>query len=195
MRLSKTFWLILGIGISVIVLGVLGWVYLDQRGEQRRLNDSLADAQQTHSTLISQKGDLESQLIQSEIELAEAEALLDVVKASFPESVESIEYDEELFDIADDCNLDITSLTASEPSDAEVDSVTYSITSFVVVVEGEVDDMLDFIDTIATSEYFTGTTHFANATIEMVNIQVPQGEEEGEPSATINLVIYGYQGE
>jgi hypothetical protein len=204
MRISKTFWLILGIGISVIVVGVLIWVYFDQRGEQQRLENSLSDAQQTHSTLISQKGDLESQLTQSEIELAEAESLLDETKASFPESVESIEYGEALFDIADDCDLDITELTASEPSDQEVESVTYSITSFEIVVESEsagysdkviVNNMLDFIDTIATSEYFTDTTHFANATIELVNIQFPQGEEEGEPSATINLVIYGYQGE
>ena len=190
MRLSKTFWLILGIGISVIAVGVLGWFYLNQRGEQQRLDDNLTVAQSTYSTLVSQRDNLESQLTQSESELAQAESFLLEAKASFPGSVESIEYDDALFGIADDCDLEITKLTASEPSDQEAETITYITASFTVYVEGEVADILDFINTIATSEYFT------NATIELVNMQVPEPEEEnGEPSATINLVIYGYQGE
>ena len=189
MKLSKTFWLILGIGIAVIAVGVLGWVYLDQRGEQKTLNESLSGAQTTLPTLISQRDNLESQLAQSESELAQAESSLREAKASFPESVESIEYDEALFDIADDCKLEITNLTASEPSDEEAETITYITASFTVDVEGTVAHILDFINTIATDE------DFANATIELVNMQVPEPEEEGEPSATINLVIYGYQGE
>ena len=203
MNISKTTWLILGIGIFIIAIGILGWLYLEQRGEQKTLTDSLAQANVAYPSLVSQKGNLESQLTQSETDLAEAVLLLAEVEVIFPESVESIEYDEELFDIADDCDLQIIELTASEPDALEVESVTYSITSFTVVVESDygysdkiiVDNMLDFVDTIATSEYFTDTTHFANAIIELVNIQIPQGEEEGEPSATINLVIYGYKGE
>jgi len=188
MRLSKTFWLILGIGISVIAVGILGWFYLEQRGDGQRLDDSLSSAQVTLPTLVSQRGDLESQLTQSDSELAEAESWLNELKAIF-ESVESIEYDEALFDIADDCNLEITRLTALEPRDEEVETITYITASFTVDVEGTVAHILDFIDTIATDEDFT------NATIGLVNMQVPEPEEEGKPSATINLVIYGYQGE
>jgi len=189
MKLSKTFWLILGIGISVIAVGILGWFYLDQRGEQQRLDDNLEVAQRTYSILVSQRDDLESQLSQSESELAQAESLLREAKARFPESVESIEYDAALFGIADDCDLEITKLTASEPSDEEAETITYITASFTVDVEGTVAHILDFINTIATDEDFT------NATIEMVNMKVPEPDEEGEPSATINLVIYGYQGE
>jgi len=195
MRLSRTFWLILGIGISVIAVGILGWVYLDQRGEHKRLDDNLAVAQRTYSILVSQRDDLESQLSQSESELAQAESLLREAKASFPESVESIEYDDALFGIADDCDLEITKLTASEPSNEEAETITYITASFTVDVEGEVADILDFINTIATSEYFTNVTNFTNAVIKSVTMQVPEPDEEGEPSATINLVIYGYQGE
>jgi hypothetical protein len=203
MNISKTTWLILGIGISIIAIGILGWLYLEQRSEQKTLTDSLAQANVAYPSLVSQRDNLESQLTQSETDLAEAVLLLSEVELIFPESVESIEYDEEIFDIADDCNLEIIELTASEPGDQAVESVTYSITSFTVVVESDygysdkiiVNNMLKFVDTIANSEYFTDTTHFANATIELVNIQVPQGEEEGEPSATINLVVYGYKGE
>jgi len=199
MKLSRTAWLILGIGIFAIAIGSLFWVYLEQRGEQQRLDDSLSVAQATLPTLVSERANLESQLSQSESELAQARSLLYEVKASFPESVESIEYDEALFDIADDCDLEIMELTASEPSDEEVESitysdeevesVTYSVASFTVEVEGTVAHILDFINTITTDEYFI------NATIERVDMQVPEPDEDETPSATIDLIIYGYQGE
>ena len=197
MKLSRTAWLILGSGIFVIAFVSLYMVFLQQGREQERLDDSLSVAQTTLPTLVAERDDLASQLTQLESELAQARSLLYKVKAKF-QSVESIEYGEALFDIADDCDLEITKLTASEPRDKEVESepideetqaVTYAITSFTVEVEGTVAHILDFINTIATSEYFT------NATIEMVNMDVPEPDEEGEPSATIDLIIYGYQGE
>jgi len=194
MKLSRTFWLILGIGISVIAVGILGWFYLDQRGEQQRLDDNLAVAQRTYPTLVSQRDDLENAL-------AQATSLLNAARSGFPDSVDSIRVDEKLFEIADDC--EITKLTASEPSDEKVEGITYITAPFVVDVKGEVADILDFINTIATDEYFI------NATIELVDIVVPEPLTEKEkrgltedeikeakkPSATINLVIYGYQGE
>ena len=202
MKLSRTAGLILGIGVFAIAFVSLYMVYLQQGREQQRLDDSLSLAQATLPTLVSERDDLESQLTQSESELAQAQSFLHEAKAKFDESVESIEYDEKLFDIADDCDLEITKLTASEPSDEEVEltgseasdeeveSVTYSITSFTVEVEGTVAHILDFINTIATDEYFI------NATIELVKMEVPEpGEGKEKPSATIDLIIYGYKGE
>ena len=47
MKLSKTAWLILGIGIFVIALGSLYIVYSQQGDEREQLNDSLPAAQAT----------------------------------------------------------------------------------------------------------------------------------------------------
>jgi hypothetical protein len=155
-------------------------------------------------------------------------------KKSFPESVESIEYDERLFKIADDWDLEITILTASAPGsqrvevkveDIKVEGITFSVTSFGVEVKGKapkspfetekefknyidetVDDILDFINTITTDEYFT------TATIDLVNMDIPEPltdeeieeeemteeqiiEKAEELLATIKLVIYSYRGE
>jgi hypothetical protein len=119
--------------------------------------------------------------------------------------VESIEVDELLFGIAWDWGLEITSLTASEPSDLkvavevetediEVEDVTYLVTSFTVDVKGKapesdlkteeykayidkaVDDILNFIHTIVTHR------DFDTATVELVNIVIPDpiSEEEKE---------------
>ena len=207
MKISKTAWLILGIGIFVIAFASLYLVYFQQGREQERLSDSLSVAQQTLPKLASEKDDWErqltqlgSQLARLKSELARATSRLADSKTSFPKSVESIEYGERLFNIADGCDLVITEFTASEPGDKKVEvevgdikveDVTYFVTSFTVDVEGEVTDILDFINTIATDEYFI------NATVVEVDMVVPElaSEEEEKPSATIKLDIYGYQGE
>ena len=192
MKLSKTAWLILGIGIFVIALGSLYMVYSRQGSEEEQLSNSLLAAQQTLSRLTSERADSESTLTKMEDKLAQAELLLHKAKAKFPGLVESTDYAERLFNIADGCDLAVTEFTSLEPADqtAEAKDVTYFVTSFSVKVEGEVTDILDFINAIATSEYFT------TATIELVDMDIPEEEtEEEEPSASIGLVIYGYKGE
>lgn len=202
-NLSKTAWLILGIGIFVIAMGGLFVVYRGQAAEQERLNTRLTAAQNALPPLISEKEDLEGQLTALEVVLAEAKSSLSKAKMVFPRSVESIEYDEVLFSIADDWDLKIIRLTASEPSDKDVEGILFSETSFTVEVQGEVDDILTYIHTIAND------SHFVSATVELEYINVPEPlseEEKGEltteeieekekPSASIKLVVYGYKGE
>ena len=235
MRLSKTSWYALGIGILAIALVCLYMLYLQQGREQERLNEDLAIAQVALPTLASERADLESTLTEMEDKLAQATSQLKTAKTNFPGGVESIEVDELLFGIAADWGLDIISLTASEASevgvevevdeeDIEVEDVTYLVTSFTVDVKGKapesdlkteeykayidkaVDDILNFIHTIVTHR------NFDTATVELVNIVIPEplSEKEKEglteeqieeregmdtPSATIKLVIYSYEGE
>ena len=222
MKLSRTAWLILGIGILVIALGTLYTINSRQVSEQEQLSDSLAAAQARWPTVISARQALEAELAQWEGKLAEATSLLAKSQAKFPKSAESIKYDELLFDIADVCDLEVMSLTASEPQskkekveveDIEVEDVTYIVTSFDLEVEAAgskpgtlekfetyidetIANILDFINTIATGEDFT------TATIESVimkNLEPPANADELEgapkPSATIKITIYSYKGE
>lgn len=212
MRFSKTAWLILGIGILVIAIGTVYWLYMQEAREERELSAQLSVAQSTVPKLASERASLESTLTELEDNLAQATSELETAQAVFPTSTESIEVDELLFSIADDWGLDVTNLTASEPSDEKVkveaedikvEDVIYLVTPFTVEVKGEVADILKFIDTIVTHSDLT------TATIEQVNINVPEPltEEEEEAlteeeieekemsSATINIVIYAYKGE
>lgn len=188
MRLSKIAWLILGIGIFVIALGGLYFLYSREGDQQEQLNDSLSVAQATLLTLVSEKEDWESQLTQQESQLtqqesqltqqesqlAQATSLLDIAQASFPESVESIEHDELLFNFAHSYNLRIITLVASEPDSEEVEDITFPVTSFTVNVRGEVAGILGFINTIVTSD------DFLNATVRLVNINIPELLTEAE---------------
>ncbi|MCL0076753.1 hypothetical protein M1O12_01840 [Dehalococcoidia bacterium] len=200
MRLSKTSWLILGVGIFLIAFGGLYMLYARQSRELQQVEASLLVAQAALPGAVSEKEDrasqlsqLESRLARSESELVQAESLLHKAAAKFPESVESIEYGEALFAIAKEHDLKITTLIPSRPADKTVEGVTFSVTFFAVDVVGEVADILDFISTIAV-----GDEDFASARLELVDIVFPEPVEENvegteNSSASIRLAIYGYQ--
>jgi len=177
MKLSRKVGLIVGAVILVAALVSLYIIYSGQAGERGDLQDRLSEAQTRLPTLTKQKQDLEDQL-------AQAESLLDTSEAQFPESVESIEYDDDLFEIADDCNVDITKITASPPSGRTVGAVTYSVSSFVIGVSGSAENILTFINAVRTGDGFQLPW---SAEVTSINIDVAG-------SATINVNIYGYKG-
>ncbi len=176
MKLSKTVWLVVAIVIFAIVLGVLFSIYSRQAGERNELSERLSNAQTLLPGLVDNREDLEN-------ELAQAESSLDRSQAKFSESVESIEYGEDLFEIADDSNVDLTSLSPSMPTSKKVGAVTYSVSSFVVVVKGNIDDILDFIYVIRTGGDFQLPW---SADLKGVNI--------GGSQASMTLDIYSYKG-
>jgi len=181
MKISRKVWLILGAVILVAALVSVYMIYFQQAGERDALNDKLLEAQTLWSALEKQKtqeGGLEDQL-------AQAESLLDTSRTRFPESVESIEYGEYLFEIAGDCNVGITKLTASQPTDKKLGTITYSVSSFVIGVSGSIDDILAFIHAVRTGGDLQ--LPWSAAEVTGVNIDVAG-------SATINLNIYGYKG-
>lgn len=196
MKLSKKVWLIIGIAIFAIVLAVLFSTYSRQAGEREQLENDLFTARALLPKLTNQKGDLKNQL-------AQAQSLLDRSRAKFPEVLESIEYGEDFFKIAygqnlyamaDGCGVDLTKLTASLPTDKEAGGATYSVSSFTVVVTGEVKNMLKFIDAIGTGIDYEPTWSFQLPwSVDVKGVKIDVGGEESK--ATIKLDIYAYKGE
>jgi len=196
MKMSKKVWLIVGIGVFAIVIAVLFSTYSRQAGEREQLENNLFTAQALLPKLTNQKGDLENQL-------AQAQSLLDRSRAKFPKVLESIEYGEDFFKIAygqnlyalaGGCGVDLTRLTASLPTDKKVGAVTYSVSSFVVAVDGNIDDILKFIDAIGTGINYKLTWSFQlpwSVDVKSVNMNIASGTA----TAIINLDIYAYKGE
>jgi hypothetical protein len=173
MSLSRKVWLILGAVILVAALVSVYVVYFRQAGERDALNNRLSEAQTRLPVLTASKQDLENQL-------ASAESLLNTSQAQFPESVESIEYGEYLFEIADDCNVNLSSLNFPKPTDKKIGAVTYSVVSLSLPISGALADIFDFINTIRTDD------RFASTDVKSVNMDVAG-------SASISLDIYGYK--
>ena len=178
MKLSKKVLLIVVSVIFAVALGVLFSIYSGQNGERADLNDRLSLTQTLLPGLIDNRETKED-------ELTQAESLLAASQAQFPESVESIEYGDDLFEIADDCNVSLTKLTAAKPTNKTVGTVTYSTSSFRLVVQGSIDNILEFIYALRTGDDFQLPW---SAEVNSVKTNVSGG------SANINLVIYGYEG-
>jgi hypothetical protein len=177
MKPSKKVWLIVVIVIFAVAVGVLFSIYSGQNGELAELEDKLSNAQTLLPGLTNNREAKED-------ELTQAESLLEAGQAQFPESVESIEYGDDLFEIADDCNVSLTKLTASKPTNKKVGTVTYSVSSFVVVVEGSIDNILEFIYALRTGDDFQLPW---SAEVTGVKTNVSGG------TATISMMIYGYK--
>jgi type II secretory pathway pseudopilin PulG len=178
MKLSKTVWLIVAIVIFAIVLGVLFSIYSGQAAELKELESGL-NATQTESK------ELEKELDDAGKTLTQAKSKLDESQAKFPESVKSIEYGEDLFEIADDSNVDLTSLSPRTPTSKKVGAVTYSVSLFTIVVKGNIDNILDFIEALRIGSEKDFQEPWS-ADLKVVNI--------GESQATITLDIYSYKG-
>lgn len=193
-RLSKTAWIVLGAGIFVIAFAGLYMLYSQKKSEYNQLETDLSFAQTETVVIATDKGNTQSELtglqtnlVKLESDLKLAKLQLDSSKTDFPPDVESIEYEELLFIIAERWGLDVISTTASEADTIEVENITFSVTNFTVVVKGQVDDILGYLSSISIEP------NFISATVNSVNLVVPEETEGSEnPSTTINLTIYGY---
>jgi hypothetical protein len=192
MSLRTRLLVILGVVIFVAAALFLYFRYSGQISEQKQLKSDISQAEGILTKLSSQEQELQDELSDVESRLELASSLIDITKAVFPETVQSIEYHEKFFEIADDCKLIITNLTASAPSltkeGTKEQPIDYEVTSFTVRVQGiipeediyavsqwsesyiynTVDNILKYVNSIASGDYFV------TATVESVNITVPE---------------------
>lgn len=175
MKIGNKALLVLGAIVIVAAIVVVGVLYSRQAGEQAALNERLDRAQALLPVLTASRNSLEDQL-------ASAQSSLEESGVKFPESVESIEYGEYLFEIADECNVKLDSLTFPRPAAAIVGGVACSVVSLTLPVTGTLESIFKFIDTIRTDD------RFASTNVRSVNMNI------GGSKATITLDIYGYKG-
>ena len=201
MKLGKTARIALIVAAFIFAFFIVNQMKGEAESQQRSLNVQLDVTQLVLPKLAADKADLEGQLVLLESDLAEAAASLEDSRAEFPADIQSIEYDEILFNIAHEWDLDITSLTASEPSSQDIEvtiepsdpeaksvtyTVTYTVTRFNITVEGqpieptpeEVEEFRAYIyQTVADIlSYFNSIAtgeDFTTATVESVNITIP----------------------
>jgi hypothetical protein len=217
MRLSKTFLIILGIGLFVIVGATLGWLYFQEKGKQQMLEEELATLEATLPPLTAEQQQWQARLTSLQSQLSLTRTLFEMAKESFPETVDSTDVDERLFQTADGLELEVISISTAEPKEEQIDKVSYSVTSFSVTVEGKKVAEPGFATQEAYREYIdrvvnalvayissiTTDTYFGNATIRLASMSIPalptdeqverQGAEIERPSVTITIDIYGYQ--
>lgn len=175
MKLSSKVWLIVIIVVLVAALAGLYTVYSRQAAERNDLTERRDRAQVLQSQLADSKGDLED-------ELASAQSSVDASQTQYPQEIHSIEYGEHIFEIVEECNLQLSSLSFPRPAGVKQGSVTYRVVSLTLPVSGTLENIFKFIDTINTDP------RFASTRVKSVNLNVGGG------SATIAVDIYSYKG-
>jgi len=187
MKLSKLSWLILSIGILIIGAVALYVLYQQQADEQDELNLSLAEANSSLPLLISESAALQSQLDALEAELAEAIAALEDVEAVLPTDIESSNYGDHLFDMANNIDLFVRDFKATEPARITLGGIAYETTTITMEVENNLQDILQFISQIEVGLDFN-TTIIDSMRIE--DIEGSSGDLEHLKLVEITLLAY-----
>lgn len=172
MRLSRKFWVILGIAVFIVLAAILASTYSGQVAERRELSDKLTVATNRLPPLISEKETLESQV-------GQARSALDSSAAKYPQELHSIEYGEHIFDIARRSSVTLSGLSFPRPSATTVGTVSYSTVGLSLSVSGSRAEIFEFIQTIRTDPRFASTR---------VNSISMSGT-----SASISVTIYAYR--
>ena len=184
MKLSKTTWLVTGIGIFVVVGIGLGMVYYQQVGEQNELKDKLTLAQSNLEQV--QLEELSSQRTELEGQLSKTTSQFEAVKAKLSQPVGSIAATDMLFDIAKAHGLKVTEITSPGPTSGSLEGVACSVLSLTATVEGDVTNLVSLV-TELNSSLTTGV-------VESITIVIPETTSGEKASADIQLVVYLYQG-
>ncbi|MHC1578121.1 MAG: hypothetical protein ACXQTH_00010 [Dehalococcoidia bacterium] len=176
MKISRRVGLILA---AIAIVGALIGtyvVYSGQAAQRSALTDRLNRAQSVLPVLINQKEDLQGQL-------ANAQSTLHISQAEFPQSIQSIEYGEYLYEIARNCNVQLASLTFPQPTNKTVGAVTYSVVSLSLPVSGALDDIFKFIMALRTD------ARFASTEVTAISMNIRE-----TTTATINVDVYAHKG-
>lgn len=184
MKLSKTSWLLITIGIFVIALAGLSVVRSQQVQQQNQLSEELTSAE------LSLKGIQLEQLSYQREELEKGLSLttsqFEVARAMLSQPIESIAISSVLFDIAEAHGVELTEINSSGLASDELEGLTSSVLPLTAKIEGDVPNLVSFI-TGLNGDLTTGV-------VKSVNISIPEMAGE-EASANIQLVVYTYQGE
>ena len=185
MKISKTSWLLIAIGVFIITMVSLGAVRYQQVNQQNQMNEELALAEMKLNEfqleqLSDRQGELEEQLSQTISQLGAAKAILSQPNGSIAAS--GI-----LFDIAEAYGVEVTEISSPGPTNDELEGIACSVLPLAARVEGNVPALINFI-TRLNSDLTTGV-------VKSAEISIPEATGEEESSANIQLVIYSYQGD
>jgi len=179
LKISKTIRWVLTIGILGILLAALGIMYAGKVAEQGELNASIARAQQDFDRYSTQKKELETRLNQAKSSIA-------TLQSQFESPTASIEINKTLFEIAAEVNVTITNLDSSLPEEEELSGTTCQVFTISLKAEGEVVALLNFICKLSDK--------FPSSDISSVVIEMLEKTATENPSITLSLKIYAYEG-
>ncbi len=185
MKITKTSWIILAIGICAIVFASLGFARVQQLKEQDQLGEEISIAENRLSNL--QLEQLSSQQEELDKQLSQSTAQLEVTKTILSQPAEGIATNDTLFKLAESCDVEITEISSTGLALDKLEEIPCSVLPFTIKANGTIPSLRSFI--------FSLNDKFVTGTVESVEITIPEDTTEENPSATIRLRVYTYKGD
>ena len=150
MKLSKTTWVALIIGVIVIAVITLGWTYSQENAQKTQLDTALVAAKQKLAGLTLDE--LNAQKAQLTEQAAQINAQAEDITAQLSSSKDSIEATDMILANAKSHNVEVVDISSpglSSDSLSGIDSETLSVD---IQVEGNVQNIANF--TVSLSQIF-----------------------------------------
>ncbi len=184
LKLSKTSWLILAAGLFIVIMAGLGITRSQQLQEQGRLDDELGISQQSLANLNITG--LQLQLNELQQTAAQEQLQLDEAQQQLEQTVVSVDVTDEFFSIASLCGVVVINLSTSPILPSKYEGIGLSTTSLNAAVEGELPALVDFVESL--------NNDFNTALIKSAQIIIPPSSSNETPSASVQIIIYSYEG-
>jgi TolA-binding protein len=215
MKLSKTSWITLIVGIIIICGLSLGWTYYQQNNQQKQLDDKLTQskeklAQINFDDLNAQKDQLTRQIEQNNTKIAD-------VKTDLSSEEDSIDVTNTILEDAKNYNVDIVDMSSSGLSTESLLSIKCETLPVAIKALGNISDIASFTSSLQQK--------FPTSVVKVVQMKrVPPPSSTPSPTSTpaptaptsppppgftpivvvapekdfsadISLIIYNYEGE
>jgi hypothetical protein len=170
MKFTRSTWVAIFAILFSVAAVVLGQMYNSANNDYKLAQTNLNAARLSQSVLNKAKLDLSAQMAQAvadvaawnskiallQTELGQARLSLTQTQSKFPASAQTIEYNETLMGLAKSCNLTMSTVVSTEPVLGDIGSgdFTFYANVFTINVSGQVSDILDFVDKVATNAVF-----------------------------------------
>jgi Tfp pilus assembly protein PilO len=201
MKINRRYIILLGIVIFIAAFAFLYMNYSKQRSEAAQQN--LTNANTNYNSAIKEKAgqaDLlaqtNGQIAQLQSQLAQVQQQLQTEQQIIPKSIQNIDYDELLFNLAHDNSLVVLSINVNGPDETQFEDVTMFLTVINISVRGDTWNILSFVNDIATD------TNFVSSTLDGVTMSVTTEDVQVDETTTIqvtstqgdiSLSLYGYE--
>jgi outer membrane murein-binding lipoprotein Lpp len=185
LKLGKTSWFILVIGIFIVIVVSLGLARSQQMREYTRLSNELSVAEKRLSQvqvkqLTQQQEDLQGKLDASTVQLTAA-------KDTLRQTVQSIDVTDKFYAIVKSCGTAVSSYSSSNVKSDKVGDLSCSVITLNAVVEGDVSNLINLVIRL--------NTDFPTGLVNSAQISVPPSADMGKPSVNIVMVVYAYEGD
>jgi TolA-binding protein len=184
LKLGKTSWVILSIGIFIVIGAGLGFTRNQQLQEQNRLDEELTLAEKRINNL--QIKELREQEDALQASLEESAFHLQEIKESLHQTVVSADIVDEFYRVAYAGNVEVIAISTSSVRMESIEGLGCSAITVNADVKGAMIDLISLVASL-NNDFATGVVK--SARLNVSDMDCPEGTV-----AVVQITVYSYDG-